>query len=179
MREHRGSREFYSGKLNERDMLGEYRPTAEYIRKYKELSKDGKYLPYRQSMDLVREYHQEDPTNPSKPFANELRLSIAEELGLETEQDMDRLKFFSAVNSGSLDFHHGVDAWIELLPKDKSERSAIVTMDVTLRETVGKSDKADVIIGQVPDPSEDEKKFMKLVYEEYGPDIAGQIQQQI
>lgn len=167
-RDRKGGGEFYSGRLNERDVLGEFKATPEGIKAYRAAVDKHGYMTFRDAMDLVRRYTKEDPTNPSQPFAKELRLAVIEQLGLEDEKDMDRVRFFSAVGT-PLDVFHGIDGWIEFVPDQGPPR--IVTLDATLNP--GKEEhKADIIIQEVPDPTEDEKKFLGLVYDTYAPQVS-------
>ncbi|MBI4437849.1 hypothetical protein HY631_02765 [Candidatus Uhrbacteria bacterium] len=164
----RGTHDFYSGRLNERDVLGEFRGTSEYGAAFREAANERGYVTYDRAMELVRRYSSEDPLNPKKPFARELRLAVLDELGFEEDADTDRVKFYSAVGT-PLDVFHGVDAWIELVTQ-RGRRHA-VTLDVTMNP--GKeTHKADVIVQAIPDPSEDEKGFLDAVYQIYGPEVA-------
>lgn len=164
----KGPRDFYSGRLNEGDVLGEFRATPEGIRAFRAAVDKRGYMTPGDAMGLIRKFTKGDPTNPSQPFARELRLAVIEQLGLEDEQDMDRVRFFSAVGT-PLDVFHGIDGWIEFVPDQGPPR--IVTLDVTLDP--GKEEhKADIIVQEVPDPSEDEKRFLALVYNTYAPQVA-------
>ncbi len=167
----RGPREFYSGRLNESDVLGDFRPTPDGVKAFKAEAGDRGYIARGRAIELVREFTKEDPTNPGKPFARELRLAVIDELGLEDEGDMDRIRFYSAVGS-PLDIFHGVDGWIEFVP-DKGSPS-MVTIDVTLNPEK-LTHKADIIVQEVPDPTENEKRFLELVYDEYAPKVADQL----
>lgn len=171
----RGPREFYSGRLSESDMFGDFQTTPEGVKAFKVVAGERGYIARGQAIELIRKHTKEDPTNPTKPFANEIRLAVAEELGLEDDEDLDRLRFYSAVGT-PLDVFHGVDGWIEFHMEGGASR--IVTMDVTLDP--GKTEhKADVIVHAVPDPSENEKQFMELVYEEYAPQIADKLRSSV
>lgn len=163
----RQHREMYSGQMYERDMFGEFKMSKEGRQAFKEAATRDGYMRRGQAMDFIREHGMEDPTNPTRPFANELRLAVAEELGLESNDEMDLLRYYSAVGT-PLDVFHGIDGWIEF-NNGRIPRS--VTMDVT-RNKLKDEHKADLIVHEVPDPSEDEEKFMKAVYEQYGPAIA-------
>lgn len=159
---------FYSGRLSESDMFGDFKTTPAGVKAFKDEVNAQGYLTRDRAIELIRKHTQEDPTNPMKPFARELRLAVAEELGLESDADLDNLRFYSAVGT-PLDVFHGVDGWIEFRPEGGTPR--IVTIDVTL-DPAKLEHKADVIVHEVPDPSENEKRFLKFVYEEYAPKVA-------
>ncbi len=167
----RGPRDYYSGRMNERDALGEFQRSPAFVKAYRAAANERGYTNYHDSMSLVVDHYQGDPTNPTKPLARELRMAVIEELGLEDDADMDRIKFYSALGT-PLDVFHGVDAWIEFIPENGVPRR--VTIDVTL-DPSKETHKADVIIQEVPDPSENEKRFLKIVYENYGPQLADKL----
>ena len=155
----KGPRDFYSGRMNEQDVLGEFKPTPEGLKAFRAEAQEGGYLTRGRAIELIRQYTKEDPTNPNKPFAKELRLAVIDQLGLEDDEDLDRVRFYSAVGT-PLDVFHGVDGWIEFVLEKGVSR--MVTLDVTMDP--GKLEhKADVIVQQIPDPSESEKRFMSAV----------------
>ena len=162
-------RDFWSGRLSEKDSFGEFKPGLGYEVAYKQIANERGYVNFIQAMTLVREHGNPkvDATDPSKPLARELRIAVIDELGLE-DKDQDRIKFFSAVGT-ALDHFHGVDGWIEFQPEEGPP--VIVTLDVTLN-TKKLEHKADIIISEVPDPDEDEKAFEDLVYQTYAPQVA-------
>jgi hypothetical protein len=168
----RHAREFMSGKLSEIDSLGTFKQTDEYRRAFQKEASESGYVPFEAAMKLIRDHEGEfDPTNPDKPFANELRIAIAEELGLEGD-DMDRIQFHTAVGT-PLDHFHGIDAWVEFVPGRGGART--VTLDYT--DDPGKIEhKADIIVHDVSDPSKDEDAFMKKVYDDYAPMIAKKLE---
>ncbi|MBI5793623.1 hypothetical protein HZA87_00855 [Candidatus Uhrbacteria bacterium] len=166
----KGSRDFYSGRFNERDVLGEFRSNAAGLRALQDEAGERGYIARGRAIDLIRQHTQEDPTNPRKPFAKELRLAVIDELGLEEDDDLDRIRFYSAVGT-PLDVFHGVDGWIEFVPEKGSIQ--MITLDVMLDP--GKvSHKADVIVQQFPDPVEDEVAFLEAV-EGYASEVADRL----
>ncbi len=158
----------YSGTLNERDMLGEFKASPQAIARLREIASDRGYVSYNKAMDFARQFSEKDPTDPEKPFANQLRSALIEELDLETDEEMDRLKFYSAVGT-PLDVFHGVDAWIEYV--SPSGARVVVTIDVTLN-TNKSSHKADVIVQEIPNMMEDKDKFLDEIYDKYAPMVA-------
>jgi hypothetical protein len=166
--ERRGPVEFYSGRELEIDVFGKPKFPHAFDRIIREA--DRGYLPFQRAQDLIREHYPGDPTNPEKEFANDIRLEVVEQLDLGDEGS-DDVKFYSAVGT-PLDLYHGVDAWIEIALQDEQSGRTIraqVTLDVTQRtEKQEEGHKADIIIGDVPDPSA--KNYLSEV-SRYGEEI--------
>lgn len=91
------------------------------------------------ALQIVKEMQgANDPTDPERPFANDLHATVAQEI---TPDDYSKLRLYTAIGS-ALDIKEGIDAFIEL---DKEEGVISVTLDVTANpEKI--SHKADVII---------------------------------
>lgn len=170
-----GYREMYSGRMYEADLLGDFKPTKEFVAKLRAIRTETGYVERGKILDLIRRHPSEDPTNPGKPFAYELRLATAEAMGLEDDADLDRLKFYTAVGTPA-DVFHGIDAWIEFESK-RGNDSVIVTLDATKNPNKEEA-KADLVIPEIPDPSEDEDAFLKAA-EKYGGMVARQLQEKI
>jgi len=117
-------------------------------------------LPYREAVALSKKFQPGDPTNPVRAFAKELRLALAEKLGLESDEQMDKLKIFTTLG-GPLDAH-GVDGFISYAcPADNGgEREVTVSFDVTRNPIKDEAPKAaDLLIGgDIPDPSDENYK---------------------
>lgn len=177
----------YYGTDLEKDLFGEMKFTVEYKRKYKELVEKHKnranisgFVPYKESIDLIREHYAQDPTNPEKDFSNDLRLEIGEKLGLEGD-DLDRLKFYTAVggDKSPLDFFHGTDAFIDLESVDNDPRKLItIKLDASLRKLGDKKLKADLQIEDMPDPNEEEDAYFEKI-EGYAKDISDIIKNKV
>ena len=166
--------DFYSGRLNERDVFGEFKMTDEARKAFRLAANERGYVVYNKAVELVRTFSTEDPTNPQKPFAKELRMAVIEALGLEDDEDMDRIRFYSAVGT-VLDIYHGVDGWIELQLDE--EPAILVTLDVTLNKQ--KTDhKADIIVQEISDPSQDANKFEQDV-EHYASQVIERFHEQL
>lgn len=165
-------REFYSGKMNERDTFGEPKRGPGFTAAWHAKATENGYLKFNDALELVREHVMQDSTNPAKPFANELRLAVIDELGVENEEDMGRVKFYSAVGTPA-DVFHGVDAWMEYETPDGQR--LIVTLDAT-RNPSKDSAKADLVIPEISDPTEDEDKFLEQS-SQYGKEIAQMIRE--
>lgn len=170
-----GGREFYSGKMNERDTFGEPKRGLGYTAAWRAKATESGYLKFNDALELVRKHLVQDPTNPSKPFANELRIVVIDALGLKSEDEMDRVRFYSAIGTPA-DVFHGVDGWMEYESPDG--RQFVVTLDVTKNTEVLKNRKADVVIWEVPSPEEDEEKFLEQA-EAYGREVAEIIQSRL
>jgi hypothetical protein len=124
-------------------------------------------LPFREAIELTKKFQPSDPTNPQKDFAREMRLSLAEKLNLESDEDMNRLKFFTSVG-GPLDAH-GIDGFFVFSYTDKDGRTkeCAVSFDVTRNPKKDEATKADFLIGgDIPDPSDDgfnEKDYLEKI----------------
>ncbi len=171
-----------SGKIHETFLLGEVRKDdPEYKKVMQELGADGRgYLPFTQALELTKRFqpliktenrwtHQpqleeQDPANPEKGFPRDLREAIIIALKLETTEDMDRVKYYTAVGS-PLDHFHGIDAFVVLEGKNPGDPSRMATFDVTLKtEVSAKRDaKANIIIRELEDPKS--KKYLKQLEE--------------
>lgn len=130
----------------------------------------GRYVNYKDAMELTKAFQPADPTNPKKDFLRELRLAVIDELGLNAGAE-ERVKAYTAVGT-PLDKLHGVDGFMTIKTEDGAE--VAVTFDVTLRDKAYK--KADLVIGEPPNPHEDEEGYLKLI-EEYAAQIADKFKQ--
>ncbi|MBI4709057.1 MAG: hypothetical protein HY764_02555 [Candidatus Portnoybacteria bacterium] len=166
MRRFEQPREFYSGHDYERDVIGEVdiddpRYKAELARLRAKAEKEGyelrdkNFLPLPYARELVKKFQPWDPTNPGKEFLKELRLAMAEKLGLEDEKDMDRLKIFTGART-PLDIFYKTDFYVSLEPGKKGQKEQIVTFDLTKDPEKSKTEtKADICVEDiVPDPSD-------------------------
>jgi hypothetical protein len=152
----RGPRQFYSGTELEADIFGKPKFAKAYEEAYKKAAAERGYLPYGRAQEIIREFYPEDPTNPKKEFAKDLRLEICDRLELD-EEEADCVKFYSAVGT-ALDRFHGVDGWfeIDLDSEEFGTLHAEVTMDATKRpDKLEDGYKADMVVGEIPAPDED------------------------
>lgn len=96
MRVRHNPQEFYSGRMLERDMFGDGRfmQNPAFVAKYRALARRDGYISFRDALQLVREHHPGDPTNPKKEFSRELRLAVCDALKLP-EEELDRVKVYS------------------------------------------------------------------------------------
>ncbi len=168
----------YTGRMHETDLFGSLKidPNARkrYEQLYERFKQPDGYVNYNRSMDLVRRsYPEGEEVNPDKEFAKDLRLEVLDIFEIPDDQ-ADSIRFFSAVGT-PLDVFHGVDAWIEV--SDPDQGRVEVTLDASLKpDKVQEGYKADVIVGDIPDPSDPD--YLKKV-EEYAQIIADILAQRI
>ncbi|MDE2001292.1 MAG: hypothetical protein KGI60_01845 [Patescibacteria group bacterium] len=119
------------------------------------------YVRFKSALKLAKEYQPYDPTNPDKPFARDIRIALQDALGLTAEEEMDRVKFYTAARS-PLDLFHGVDAFVEYT--DESGNTARATFDLTLNPNK-MAYKSDIIISgeDIPDASADKKAYLQYM----------------
>lgn len=136
------------------------------------------HIPYEEAMELARKFQPFDPTHPNKPFARDVRISLLDlminkKLITNSEEDQDRVKFYTAVKT-PLDTFHDVDAFVEF--KDLDNKKYLVTFDLTLNPQKQKY-KSDIIVTKLPDPNLDEEKIKYLAtIEEYAQKALGCIE---
>lgn len=116
---------------------------------YKPFQKDS--LPFKDAIEFTKNFQLDDPTNPTRDFARELRLAFAEKLGLEKDEDLEKLKLYSCVD-GPLDAH-GIDFFISYLASPKQKKEFIITFDIT-KNPKKDSGNADLIVTNIPDPED-------------------------
>lgn len=139
--------------------------------------KQANSLPFREAVEITKKFQPGDPTNPKKDFAREIRLALAERLGLESDEDMNRLKFYTSVG-GPLDLH-GIDGFFTFSYVDGEghQKECGVSFDITRNPNKDEAMKADFLIGgDIPDPSDDdfkEEDYLKKIdeYAEKGSSI--------
>ena len=125
-----------TGKIIENELFGE---TREKERGHRHNG----YLTYESSLAVVKATQGENnPTDPDRPFANDLHATVAQELSPE---DYSCVRFYTAIGS-PLDFYHGVDGVIEFSLPDGS--AFVVTIDITTNPEKLEY-KADIVV-QVP-----------------------------
>src|SRR3989338_1180984 len=106
------------GKYHEVFSFGKIKTeNPQYIRESEKCGGLDAYRKWGCAIELVKKYQPFDPTNPQKPFLKDLKLEMAEVLGLESDEDMDRIKIYTAVNS-ILDIDFGIDAFRADMPID-------------------------------------------------------------
>lgn len=170
----------YSGKEYEFDLVGEIKiddpaykqelaKLQEAVRARGYQPKRSDSLPFREAVELTKKFQPGDPTNPQKDFAREIRLALAEKLGLENDQEMNRLKFYTSVGS-PLDAH-GIDGFFTFSYIDAQgyPKECVVSFDVTRNPDKDETLRADLLIGgDIPDPSDqgfNEKEYLKKIDE--------------
>lgn len=175
-----------TGNLFEWQFIGEIDTTSreyqkELRRLQEEAAKEGAkngHIPYEKALELAKKFQPFDPTHPNKPFARDIRISLLDlmiDKGLitESEEDQDRIKFYTAVKT-PLDTFHSVDAFIEF--KDLNNKKYLVTFDLTLNPQK-KEFRSDIVVTELPDPKLDEEKFRYLAtIEQYAQKALGCIE---
>lgn len=182
MRGEQGIGEHYSGRYLEQDIFGKLKVSKAYTEAENLLTAEinkrgnGRFIESDEMRDLIKEHYLDDPTNPRKEFAQDVRFEIADQLEFGTDEEMDSLKFYTAVES-LYDTLSGVDAWVEV---DLGEgRVAEVRLDATLNPNKNSQNaKADIVIRKVPRSSHGEDEYLKIV-EGYGKKIASLLQKRM
>ncbi|MEA3249857.1 MAG: hypothetical protein U9Q03_05935 [Patescibacteria group bacterium] len=152
---------FHSGTEHERSLFGEADVRGdEYDAEMKRLGADEQsHLKFGPALELVKKFQpSDDAENPSRPFFNDLRIEIVdvlEEFGVEAD-----VRAYTAVGT-PLDKYHGTDAFVEI---EVGGQEVIVTFDATLNpDKLQGGHKADLMVGDMPDPlddSEEEDKYL-------------------
>lgn len=130
----------YTGRLFEEDIL----------RPCKDIPCDGKYIPYRMALDLVRGHQPWKPEDPNTRPANDLHAYICEKAGIE---DYSSVKLLTALDT-HLDKFHGVDAVAEYEANGRNGGKVIIDITLDLSLNPAKKShgyKADVIVGGIDD----------------------------
>lgn len=124
----------------------------------------GEYVNFKKAVELTKQFQPYDPLNPDKPFARDVRIALQDYLGLITEKEMDKVKFYTASKT-PLDKFHGIDAFIEYAENPKIKPWQ-VTFDLTMNPHK-KAYKADIVInGQdLPDPNLNSDEYLKEIEE--------------
>lgn len=180
------SKQEQTGNIFEWQFIGEVDTTnreyqKELFRLQEEAAQKGatnRHIPYDKAMELARKFQPFDPTHPNKPFARDIRISLLDlminkKLITNSEEDQDRVKFYTAVKT-PLDLFHGVDAFIEY--KDIDNKRYPVTLDLTLTKSK-RVYRSDVVINELPDPELDKEKIKYLAtVEQYANKVLGCIE---
>ena len=161
-----------TGRLFEEELVGEadiknpeYQKALKIAQEQeaKTLKKEG-YLRFRKALELAKKFQPGDPTNPRRPFGRELRIALQDLLNLKTEEEMDRVKFYTAIGT-PLDKIHGVDAFMEYEDLDKKIYRATFDFTTNPQKKVYKSDIM-VLEKELPDSQLDSAGFLEKI-EEY------------
>jgi len=176
------------GEKNEEKLFGAVDTSdPRYILAEKEYRRDSNdkreppFIDHEKSMRLVKEFQKEKAFNPPTQFLKELRIEVADRLGLDTAEEMERLGIFTAIGrprKTSLDFYHGVDAFITY--KKPGLPEICVTLDASWSEEKNVSEiKADIYVNghDIPEPGDNEK-FLAAV-EKFANEIAKLINKRI
>lgn len=164
----------YRGRELEADLFGVVDVTnPRYMSAFRSVANEKGYVSYKDAMELVRDFQPGgDPRNPGKDFFRELRLAVAEKLGLESDKDLERISCFTSVRT-PLDVWHGVDAFIEV--QENGGKKSCVTFDATLNPD--KVPKADIVVGDLPIAEEDEEGYLRAI-DATADDVVKRLRQQ-
>ncbi len=161
----------YTGKIYEADFLGTVNMPPEFFEAEQKLPRDkkGHYRDDDDIYDLFKKYYPKDPTNPEKELAHELRVEIADMLGLlQAKEGGDFLKFYTTVKIPQIDYKLGVDAFVEYTDP-KTKKTHRVTIDLT-QNPEKETHKADIIVRDLPAPEFEPEKYAEKI-----EDIASKI----
>lgn len=172
-----------SGHLAESEMVGsidtddpDYRRAAEQwygangglVQKFREgrLSERERAALFSGAWRLIEnlpEYRQrpERTTNPPSPLLRDLRIAVADRLEFVSEEDLDRIKAFTAVGT-PIDKHLGIDFFLRVDPKDRARLPIHVSGDYTIEEGKERT-RADVLVKQLPNPDTDDEAYVAAV----------------
>lgn len=104
-----------------------------------------------------------DPANPEKDFLRELRIEVADALGIgQDEKALERLCIYTAVGS-PLDILHKIDFFVEY--KQKDGHILRVKCDLT-ENPARKKNMGDILVvdaNAIGDPANDEKRYLDAI----------------
>lgn len=178
----------YTGRMFERDFIGSvkkdnayYDALADWARfeaaqkmrgKFEDMprpdispeNEKNTYLSFNHSLDIAKRFQDDDPLNPQKELARDLRLEVADMLGLMEEEDLERIRFYSSTDT-PLDWYHGTDCFVEYV--DKNGEAHLFRFDLT--ENPQKSDnafnkKGAMIVSDLPDPQEESDAYLGKIH---------------
>jgi hypothetical protein len=174
-----------TGNIFEWQFIGEVDvKSPEYQKALKKLQEEsGKekkkgYIGFEQAAEFAKKFQPFDPTHPNKPFARDVRIGLLDLMMgkkwiTESEEDQDRVKFYTAVGT-PLDKFHGIDAFMEY--KDPNGKKYRVTFDLTLNPKKPEA-KSDIVVSELPDPNAEEEKIRYLAtIEQYAQKVLGCIE---
>jgi hypothetical protein len=159
------------GGFSERNLFGAIDTrNLKYIEAAKKARKNSKepYVDFPSSVRLIKDFQPGGGgKNPKADFLNNLRIEVADRLGLQSDEEMERIGAYTAIGwpeKTPLDIFHGVDAFITYKAPGKDE--ILVTLDNTENpEKAAAGAKADIVIfgGDLPDPNDDEDGYLGMV----------------
>lgn len=122
------------------------------------------YLTFNHALDVARRFQTDDPLNPQKELARDLRLEVADMLDLTDEADLERIRFYSSADT-PLDWYHGTDCFMEYA--DKNGKTHLFRFDLT--ENPQKTDevfnkKGAMIVSDLPDPQEETDAYLGKIH---------------
>lgn len=122
------------------------------------------YISFRDALDMAKIAQPwKDPTNPEKDFLRDLRIEVADRLGIgNDEQALDRLRAYTAIGS-PLDLLHGVDCFMEY--EKKNGANLRVFMDITNdpEHKKGKPGVLTIDANAIGDAADNAKKYLESI----------------
>ncbi len=159
-----------SGRIYESRFLGAAEVDEEFSRELEKLPR-GARRRFKDDEDvyrLFREHYKGDPTDPKGIHAKELRGALIDALDL-SEEDFDKVKFYTALGVPAIDHMMGVDGFFEYTdPKSGAVRR--VTIDVTMKHSK-ENPKADIVISELPDAQQEADEYVRAI-DDYAAKIA-------
>jgi len=139
----------------------------EYQKELAKVTKQNGFVFEHDALKLVKKFQPEDPRNPERAFARDLRIEIIDQLGLTEEKDMDRVKFYTAIGT-PLDKWHGIDGFFEI--EEANGQIIRITLDATTidkeeKNKRGQEIKADIVVGEKWLNLADEEKLPEKIKE--------------
>ncbi len=159
-----------SGRMYESRFLGAAEVDEEFSRALEKLPRGDRrrFKDDEEVYRLFREHYKGDPTDPEGVHAKELRGALIDALDL-SEEDFDKLKFYTALGVPVIDHMMGVDGFFEYTDP-KSGQLRRVTIDVTMQHAK-EGPKADIVIGELPDAVQEAKEYVRAI-DDYAAKIA-------
>ncbi len=132
----------YTGGIAEEELLGKVN-TKEYFEQHPDI---GTYVPFRDSVEYVKDSQFGDPENPRRFFPRSMLEALRGDEVLKEKVPEAVYKFFTAVGS-HLDKRHSIDAFVECVPDPKHNTVIIrTTLDVTRNTGKAGGYKADIVV---------------------------------
>lgn len=122
------------------------------------------YINFYHALDIAKRFQADDPLNPQKELARDLRLEVADILGLADEADLERIRFYSGTDT-PLDWYHGTDCFMEYI--NKNGETHLFRFDLT--ENPQKTEevfnrKGAMIVSGLPDPQEESGAYLEKIH---------------
>lgn len=156
-----------TGRILERQLFGEFDvENPAYQTALKKVVRPGGYVPFDESLYLVRKFYQDDPINPRKDFLRDLRLEVLDALGGKKPLPDDSVLAYTSVGT-PFDFKHHADAFLVIKQNGREE---IIRIDASRRpEKINAAargeSEADIFVSEddVPDAVQEQDKYLESI----------------